>query len=72
MVIVRQAQEQRVPHVAADIAGTDRDHIHPRLTHHPIRPRLMAGVVAVAAVHPAAQSRAGRNPDLLWPTPMPR
>jgi hypothetical protein len=61
MVIVRQAQEQRVPHVAADIAGTDRERIHPRLTHHPIRHRLMVGVVAARAVHPA-QSRAGRNP----------
>ena len=72
MVIVRQAQEQRVPHVAADIAGTDRDRIHPRPTHHPIRPRPRAGVVAVVAVRPAAQSRVGLNPDPLWPTPQRR
>ena len=61
MVIVRQAQEQRVPHVAADIAGTGRDRTHPRPTHHLIRPRLMAGVVAVAAVHPAAQKEKGTD-----------
>lgn len=30
------------------------------------------GGVAVAAVHPAAQSRAGRNLDPLWPTLPPR
>lgn len=72
MVIVRQAQEQRVPRVAADIAGTDRGLIHLRRTHHPILPRLMAGVVTAAVVHPTEQSRAGRNPDPLWPTPPPR
>ena len=72
MVIVRQVQEQRVLHVAADIADTDRDRIHPRPIHHLIHPRQMAGVVAVVAVHLAAQSRAGLNPDPLSPTPSPR
>lgn len=69
MVIVRPAQEQHVPHVAADIAGTDRDLIHPRPTHHPIRPCLMAGVVAAAAVHQPALSLVGRNPVPLWSIP---
>lgn len=68
MVIVRQVQEQRAPHVAADIADTDCDRIHPR----PIHPRQMAGVVAVVAVHPAAQGQAGLNPDPLSLTPTPR